>query len=190
MKKIIVLFIPLVTVLITSISAQEEGSNDMDAWQEFMNPGPMHEILAQRVGEWKAEVKMWMDPSQPPTLSEAKTICEPMLGGRYFKATHTGNMMGMPYEGYEINGYDNLKKEFFNVWIDNMGTGVMMNYGSYDETNNTLNYNGLMTGPTGDDMEVRMTVKLIDNNNSIFEMFADMDGQEVKWMEIKYIRTK
>jgi hypothetical protein len=174
--------------------AQEEGEAMdpamMQAWQESMTPGPMHEMLANKVGEWTAEVTMWMDPSQPPTTSEATTVCEAILGGRYFKSTHTGNMMGMPFEGFEISGYDNVKKKFFNVWIDNMGTGIMMTEGSYDETSKTLTLTGQMADPMGTDMNVREVIKVIDKDHSTFEMYIDMGDEEMKNMEIQYTRVK
>ena len=195
MKKLFaLLFVLLVAVSTNILRAQDEGEEMdpamMKAWQESMTPGPMHEMLASRVGTWKAEVKMWMDPSQPPTTSEATTVCEAMLGGRYFKSTHTGMMMGMPFEGFEISGYDNVKKEFFNVWMDNMGTGIMVSTGTYDEATKTLTFTGKMTEPMGTEMSVREVVKATDNDHSTFEMYMDMGGKEIKNMEINYTRVK
>jgi len=195
MKKLFaLLFVFLLAISTNVLLAQEEGEEMdpamMKAWQESMTPGPMHEMLASRVGTWKAEVTMWMDPSQPPTTSEATTVCESMLGGRYFKSTHSGMMMGMPFEGFEISGYDNVKKKFFNVWIDNMGTGMMVSEGTYDEATKTLTYTGQMTEPMGTEMNVREVVKHTDNDHSTFEMYVDMGGKEVKNMEIKYTRIK
>jgi len=194
MKNFLVLFsFLLFFVSLNSAFAQDENAaNDemMKAWQESMTPGPMHEMLASGVGEWKAEVTMWMDPNQPPSTSEATTVIESMLGGRYFKATHTGMMMGMPFEGFEISGYDNVKKKFFNVWIDNMGTGMMVSEGTYDEATKTLTYTGQMTDPMGTDMNVREVIKKTDKDHSTFEMYVDMGGKEMKNMEIKYTRVK
>ena len=195
MKKLFaLLFVLGMMMLSTNLLAQdEEAGMDpamMEAWMQSMTPGPMHEMLAHRVGNWTAEVKMWMDPSQPPTTSQATTVCEAMLGGRYFKSIHTGDMMGMPFEGFEISGYDNVKKQFFTIWIDNMGTGIMMSTGSYDEASKTLTLTGQMTEPMGSEMMVREVIKIIDNDHSTFEMYVDMGGQEVKNMEISYTRVK
>ena len=190
----VLLFVLLIGISSNNLFAQdEEAGMDpamMQAWQESMTPGPMHELLANRVGKWTAEVKMWMDPSQPPTTSQATTVCEPMLGGRYFKSVHTGDMMGMPFEGFEISGYDNVKKEFFTIWMDNMGTGIMVSTGSYDEASGTFTFTGQMTEPMGTEMNVREVIKVIDNDHSTFEMYVDMGGQEVKNMEINYTRVK
>ena len=195
MKKLFaLLFVFLLAISSNVLLAQEEnGEMDpamMKAWQESMTPGPMHEMLAHRVGEWKAEVTMWMDPAKPPETSEAKTVTEAILGGRYFKSTHTGMMMGMPFEGYEISGYDNVKKKFFNVWLDNMGTGIMVSEGTYDDASKTLTFTGQMTEPMGNTMNVREVVKDMDNDNSTFEMYVEQGGKEMKSMEIKYTRVK
>jgi hypothetical protein len=198
MKRLILVSGLLFLLFFSFISfAQDDQSSGMDqqammeAWQKSMTPGPMHELLANRVGEWKGEVTMWMDPNQPPSTMEAKTVCESMLGGRYFKSTHTGMMMGMPFEGFEINGYDNVKQKFFDFWIDNMGTGMMTSEGTYDEATKTFTYNGMMTDPiTAADTNVKEVIKVIDDDNAMLEMYVDQGGQEVKTMEIKYTRTK
>jgi len=195
MKKLFALLFVFLLANSASLLFAQEDETGMDpemmkAWQESMTPGPMHEMLANRVGEWKAEVTMWMDPSQPPETSEATTVTESMLGGRYFKSTHTGMMMGEPFEGFEISGYDNVKKEFFNVWMDNMGTGIMVSTGTYDEATNTLTFTGEMTDPMGNVMNTREVIVPGDKDHSTFEMYVDMGGNEIKTMEIKYTRVK
>jgi hypothetical protein len=195
MKKLFVLMMAMLFAFSFNLLAQDENASMneemMKAWQESMTPGPMHEMLAHKVGEWKAEVTTWMDPSQPPTVSAATTVCESMLGGRYFKSSHKGDMMGMPFEGFELSGYDNIKKKFFSVWMDNMGTGIMTTEGTYDEATKTINLTGTMMDPMGNDMKVREVVKVIDNDNTMFEMYMEESGKpEMKWMEIKYTRVK
>ena len=199
MKNLFYPFLILVVLTISAFSfAQEEGEMGgmdqqamMEAWQKSMTPGPMHELLARQVGEWKGNVSMWMDPSQPPTTTEGTTVCKSILGGRYFTSTHTSTMMGMPFEGIELNGYDNVNEEFFNTWIDNFGTGIMYLKGSYDEASKTFTYNGTMTDPmTGTDMNVKEVVNIVDNDNTKFEMYIVQGEQEFKTMEINYTRVK
>ena len=33
-------------------------------------------------------------------------------------------MMGQPFSGVGIDGYDNLRKKYVTTWIDTMGTGI------------------------------------------------------------------
>ena len=198
MKKLFYPFLTLLILIISSFSfAQEEGEMGgmdqqamMEAWQKSMTPGPMHEMLASRVGEWKSEVTMWMDPSQPPTTSVGTSVTESLLGGRYFRTTHTGNFMGMDMTGIELGGYDNVKKEFFSTWIDNFGTGIMYLTGSYDEATKTFTFTGPTVDPMGNEYNVRETVQIVDNDTHLFEMYMDQGGQEFKSMEIKFTRIK
>ena len=95
----------------------------------------------------------------------------------------------MPFEGVSILGYDNAKKVFQSTWIDNFGTGITNMTGAWDQATNTVNFTGTSLDPmTGNDMNIRQTFKIIDDNNQIIEMFSTMGGKEIKTMEIKMTR--
>ncbi|RJP62222.1 MAG: DUF1579 domain-containing protein [Ignavibacteriales bacterium] len=189
MKKFPGIFV-LFICLVSSVSVFAQDQDMMKAWQDYMTPGEMHKILANNIGEWTAEITMWMDPSQPPTKSEGTSVTEALLDGRYFQTKYTGMIMGMPMNGISLEGYDNAKKTFFSTWIDNMGTGIMLLEGTYDEASKTINYKGTSTDPTGKEVKVREVVKIIDKDNTLFEMYTEQDGKETKSMEIKYTRKK
>lgn len=162
----------------------------MKAWQEVMTPGEEHKMLEGVVGEWEGDISMWMDPSQPPQNYKGTSTYKTILGGRYIEGIYTGSMMGMPFEGRDINGYDKAKKVYFTFWIDNMGTGTMYLEGTYDKNTNSLNYSGETVDPMGNKMKVREVIKMIDKDHSTFEMYMDMGQGEMKSMEIKYTRKK
>ena len=168
-----------------------QSPEEMKAWEASMTPGPQHELLASMNGDWNAKVKLWMDPSQPPTESDATTKNEMVMNGLYQRSTHTGTMMGMPFQGEAITGYDNPKKKFVSTWIDNMGSGIMMMEGNYDEKSKSMILIGTMTDPmTGNDMKVKEVMTLNSADKHTFEMFMMMDGSEMKTMEIVYTRMK
>lgn len=191
MRNIISFLLVLCFVFLSGhISAQDDQQAMMEAWQKYMTPGPMHELLAKRVGEWKSEMKMWMDPSQPPTTSEGSAVCEALLGGRYFQTKHESTFMGMPFTGEEVTGFDNAKKKFFSTWIDNMGTGIMLLEGPYDEATKTITLTGNVTDAMGKEVPIREVIKHIDDDNTFFEMYNTVNGKEFKSMEIKLSRKK
>ncbi len=194
MKKFIVFSAFLFLILYCApISAQDENyQEEMNkAWTEYMTPGPMHELLSRGTGEWASEIKMWMDPSQPPTVTSGTSEVKTILGGRYFEGTHTSDFNGMEMKGKEISGYDNAKKKFFSTWIDNFGTGVMYLEGTYDEGTSTFTYTGNSVDPmTGKDVPVKETIKRIDEDHSHMEMFMTDNGEEFKTMEIDFTRKK
>ena len=178
-------------ILIFSISTQLFAQTDaeMKAWMAYMTPGSVHEMLAKSNGEWTGDITMWMSPDAPPTKSTGTSVNSMILGGRYQQSNYTGNMMGMPFEGISVLGYDNSKKKFINSWVDNMGTGMMILEGDWDDATKTVNFKGKQTDPmTGNDMDVRETFQIIDDNNQKMEMFMTQNGNEMKTMEILFKR--
>lgn len=194
MKKFIaVCSLLFLLVFCFSTFAQDEKNKEemMKAWQDYMTPGQMHEMLAKGVGEWTAKIKMWEDPSKPPTESIGTSEVKSILGGRYFEGTYKGTYNGMEFNGKTVNGYDNAKKKFFNTWIDNFGTGIMYLEGTYDEGNNLFTFTGTEVDPmSGKDIPVRETFKNVDADHQHMEMFMTDKDQEFKTMEIDYTRTK
>ena len=163
------------------------------AWENYMTPGSMHKLLAEVVGKWDGEITTWMGPNMPAS-EPAKLTAEMnmLLGGRYLESVYKGNMMGMPFEGMSIVGYDNARKVFVSSWIDNMGSGIMNMEGTWDAAVQTINLKGTGTDPmSGNSMPVRETFKIVDDNTQVMEMFVPgPDGKEFKTMEIKFTRHK
>jgi len=181
----------LISFLMSSsaLLAQEEMSAEQKAWMEYMTPGPMHEMMAKAVGDWKSKNTFWMDPAGEPMVSEGTATFEMILGGRYLKSTHKGETMGMPMEGINIQCYDNATKEFTATWIDNMGTGISVSKGTYDEATKTINFTGTMVDPmSGKELDYRQTIQLPDDNHQVIEMFMNSNGKEYKSMMVELTR--
>jgi len=167
----------------------ENQAAEMQVWMDYMTPGPMHEMLAKSVGDWKTISKFWMDPSGEPMATEGSGITEMILGGRYQKSTHKSSMMGMETEGIYLIGYDNATEEFTSIWIDNIGTGTAIAKGRYDEGTNSITMNGTMVDPMSkQEMNIRVVLKYLDNDNNLMEMYVLYNGEEFKSMEIEFVR--
>lgn len=182
-----IIFAILFLVLNSQIFAQT--AEEMKAWMEYSTPGPVHEMLSKSDGEWNADITFWMAPGAPPQTASGTCVNKMILGGRYQQSNHSGIMMGMPFEGMMILGFDNIKKVLQSTWVDNMGTGIMNMTGTWDNASNSATFTGSMTDPmTGKDCQVREVFKIIDNNNQVLEMYDNKTGTETKTMEIKYTR--
>lgn len=163
----------------------------MKAWMDYMTPGETHKMLASQSGNWTSEVKMWMDPAAPPTVSKSKDVYRMILGGRYQECKHTGSFNGQPFEGISTLAYDNARKKFISSWIDNMGTGLMVMEGDYDPATKTLSLKGDMVDPTtGKNCKVREVVTFVDDKTMTMEMYNNPSGmdKEFKAMEIKSVK--
>jgi len=170
-----------------SVSAQRE--EDLRAMMTYMNPGVMHKVLENEVGEWIGKGTIWTQPGASPVSMATETKNEMILGGRYLQGKNSGSFMGMLFEGIGTTAYDNAKKIFLNTWIDNMGTGMLYMEGAWDEANKTINYTGKIVDPvSGKDIPVREKMVFVDANTEQMEMYTTLNGQEYKNMEVTYTR--
>ena len=172
--------------------AMPDSATMMKNWQDYMTPGDVHKMMAKWDGTWNGEVTMWMYPGAPEQKSTSTTVNKMIMNGLYQQNVHTGTMMGMPFNGIGTLAYDIHKKEFMSTWIDNMGSGIMMLKGTWDDATKTITFKGKTTDPgTKSDMDVKETFTVIDDNTQEMKMFMPMpDGKEFQTMNIKFTRKK
>lgn len=165
----------------------------MDAWVKAATPGPQHAQLAEHfVGTWNTKQTMWMDPSAPPMVETGKSVDTAVLGGRQIQTQFTSQFMGQPFTGIGLTGYDNVRGKYTASWVDNMSTGLMTSEGDYDPATKTYTFIGTMADPMHDGapITVRETVRIIDADHHVMEMFEPRDGEQVRTMQIEYTRAK
>ncbi|MDX1440363.1 MAG: DUF1579 domain-containing protein [Rubricoccaceae bacterium] len=165
--------------------AQEEM--DMEAMMAMTQPDEKHEFLHAFVGEWDYQSTMWPAPGAPPIESEGTANIEMNLGGRYLMGTHTGNMMGMPFEGRAVTGYDKASGRYLSTWIDNFGTGIMMFEGQVEDGKLVLvaNYDNPMTGVT----EEHKMVQWAEGDTYTMEYYATPEGGE-ETLSMRIVSTR
>jgi hypothetical protein len=169
----------------------------MKKCQEFATPGDDHKRLEPLVGKWEFSTSWRMSPDAPADVSKGKAEYKWIFDGRYLQQECTGEpceaMGGMILKGLGVTGYDNMRKQYFCSWFDNMGTGVMMGYGTADASGKVITMEGDFSNPmTGNQHEKWRTITRIESpDKHIFEMYGpDPSGKEFKCMEITYTRAK
>ena len=166
----------------------------MKNWMAYSTPGDVHKMLAKSNGAWTSEISMWEKPDGPVMKATGTMNNKMIMGGRYQVSNFSGNMMGMPFEGMSIMGYDNATKKFSSSWIDTWSTGIGNMSGTWDEATKSLT----LTGKTpdicrpGKECTMREVYKVVDENTHIMEMYGPdpKTGKEMKMMEIKFTRKK
>lgn len=157
-----------------------QTAEEQKAWMAFMTPGQEQSMLAKSSGNWSEEIAMYSDPNSAPMKAKATCTNEMILGGRYQKSTSKGDMMGMPFEGMNIVGYDNARKVWVSSWIDNLGTSITYSEGTYDSNKKALIFNGKMTEPSGKATDFKQVFTMIDDDHQKIEMFSMMDERILK----------
>lgn len=165
----------------------------MKKWMEFASPKAEHEMLNKMAGEWDYKMTFWMGPNQPPQEATGTCVDKVINGGRAVSSTMNGQMMGMPYEGFGVSGYDNFNKVYWTTWTDNMTTGMMYMEGTSTDGGKTVVYNTTMDEPMMDvkDKPVRFVSKWISDDEHVLESWDEVGTpHEFKAFEIKYTRKK
>jgi len=163
----------------------------MDKMAKAATPGAPHAMLAKMAGEWTATIKYQMDPSQPWQTATGASVVTVLMDGRYIQESNTSVMMGQPFSGMGVTGYDNVIGKYVSTWIDNMGTGIMTSTGTADASGKVIHWSGVMSDPvTGKAQKERMVTTLTDDNHHTLDMYSTPPGakKEMKTMTIEYVR--
>jgi len=163
----------------------------MELWKQAATPGEPHKLFASLVGSWTTSTKEWMEPGKPPTESTGTAEMKMLLDGRFLYQEYNSQMMGQPFSGIGIDGYDNMTKKYVTAWIDTMGTGIFIMEGTASVDSKTITLKGSHPEPGGGKMSHRAVWKIIDQNNQTFDMYGTHHGQkEMKVLEITYTRKE
>lgn len=152
-------------------------------------PGPAHKALDALVGNWKVEVKCWMEPGSPPNVSPGTAKVRWTMNGRFVEEDFQGEMMGRKFNGRSLMGYDNTKQTFNSVWVDDLHTSMFTSEGRGENGNKVITLEGKSTcAATGRrDIAMKQVWRVISPEKHVFEMFDGSKGN-AKTLEVTYIR--
>jgi hypothetical protein len=162
----------------------------MEAYMQAGTPGAPHEALAATAGTYDTVVKSWHEPGGEP-MEETGTATRTMaLDGRVMVEDFSGSMMGMPFTGHGMTGYDNVTGEYWSTWMDSMSTGLMVSHGTCEDGFDSCTFVGSWNDPVKKaPVEARMTMHWTSPTTEVFEMYGPApDGSELKMMEITYTK--
>jgi len=166
-------------------AAEEPAAKKAPSQEEMMAamtkaaaPGPEHEKLKMLAGKFNAEVTA-MDPTGKEEKSTGMMTNEMVLGDRYVMQTYDGTMMGKPFKGGGLIGYDNMKKKYTMLWVDEMSTQMMMSEGTMDESAKTITTSGTFDCPMdGAKHTMRQVVTLSDAD--LLSLQPDADARTAR----------
>jgi hypothetical protein len=161
----------------------------METYSKAAAPGPAHRMLEKMAGRWTTLTKQWMEPGKPPVESTGTSEQKMLFGGRYLHQEFSGDMMGTPFTGIGLTGYDNQKQRYVSTWIDSMSTAIFFFEGSGDPEERTITQVCRYEDPVRGPMKLRSVTRIVDDLTHQFEMYGtDKSDIEQKMMEITYLR--
>jgi hypothetical protein len=155
--------------------------------EDAAKPGPVHERLAKRAGEYTTATKFTMAPGAQPVETTGTAKLKVVLGGRFLHEENAGSMMGQAYEGGRLWGYNNGTKLYEAVWTYTNSTSMLTMTGKSDDGGKTVIYKGSYDEGGGPE-RLTITVKEIDADRFSIEIKGE--GEDAAVMESLYTRKK
>ena len=187
-------FVLLISSSVVAVAQETKTEEQMmeEAYMKYAMPDENHEFLKKFAGTWEVESKMWIKPGTEPSVTKLSSEGKMILGGRYLYSVFKGTMMGQPFKGIQIVGYDKFEKKYRSFWIDTTSTPFFLTSGNLDESGKVLTETGLwpdfMTGGTS---KVKMVTKVLSDDKIVWEMYMiGPDGKKFKSMENTGTRKK
>lgn len=160
--------------------------DQMAAFAEMAALAPEHRHLEAFIGQWDAEVKMWMGPGDPQ-VTRGVMVNTPILGGRFIEQKYQGH--GYDFQGSGLWGYNKSSGKFEGLWIDTCSTMMQTDTGDYDSRTRTFTMLSRMTCPEMGEMTRKSLIKVHGPDRHVMEMYVCAPGApESKCMEITYMR--
>jgi hypothetical protein len=159
--------------------------------QEPPKPTPHHTALKAAEGTWDAVVKMHLGPGKPPAESKGVEVNTVGLGGFWLVSEFKGEMMGAPFEGRGLFGYDPAKRKHVGTWVDSMSTWQAVTTGACKDGCREVTSTFQGPGMDGKPTTYREVSRQVDADHRTMAMqLKGPDGTWVPMMEIAYTRRK
>jgi hypothetical protein len=193
MKRTIILLAAWLAVVPALAQEKQPDTEQQKAMELFMKAGAVtenHEFLKKYAGFWDCQVKGWMAPGQPPTISRGTFQGEMRLDGRFLFMDFKGEMFGQPFNGLQIVGFDNMQQKYVSLWIDNTSTMMFMTMGTRQD--NVISESGLWPDPvSGSELPMKARTTWVGADEYLYEQFmVQPDQSEFKSMEMSCKRRK
>jgi hypothetical protein len=165
-----------------------EQKAEMEAYMKAGTPGEPHRMLAAGVGTYDVVVKSYGDPDAPPMVDKGTAVRTLDLDGRIVVERMNCTMMGMPFTGTGMTGFDNVSGKYWATWTDSMSTGIMLSEGTCD-AQHACTFVGSWNDPVKGRVTSRMVSRRVSPGVETFEMYSvGKDGKETRMMEMTYTR--
>ncbi|TAJ17636.1 MAG: DUF1579 domain-containing protein [Planctomycetota bacterium] len=181
--------IALLTSLAACGSAPAESKNssvavsDAAMQEPTFEPSPEHAIIMRTAGTWDVVVDAQGQKSKAVQVMKS-------VGGFWVAGTWDGEMMGAPFQGHMISGYDPTLKVFTGVWVDSMSPALFHSAGTWDAATNTMHAT-IRGTVAGQEMVMKeVTTHPDDNHYKTTMSMVGADGVEMTVMVFDATRRK
>ncbi len=148
-------------------------------------PSAQHALLAAGIGDWNVTCTTLV-PGQPAVEEKCAERVLPICDGKWFWSDFTGSMMGQPFEGHSLMGYDEGSKQYVSFWIDSYTATHSRTDGTYDAATKQWTFAG-ECDMGGKPAKIHQVYAQKDADTRDLQMtFESADGKQE--MKLHYVR--
>jgi len=175
---------------LVAVSAAAFAAVRMQDAPGLPKPGKEHEFLKKFEGTWTTKETM-TGPDGKAIVSEGSQVATLACGGLWLILDHKSSMMGQPFTGHGVMGYDLDKKKYTGVWVDNF-IDYVMTYQDGKLEGNTLSWwCEAKDCSTGKWEKAKMSHEVKDADHTVLKMIMKgPDGKDCEGMSIEFTRKK
>ncbi len=170
------------------------GSGTTRSLQEndrALRPGQEHLLLERDVGVWDATIQVAVEPGAPPEITNGVETNTLAAGGLWLISEFKTRLLGQPFEGRGILGYDLTKRKYVRIWVDSTQPYFWPAEGDYDPETDTLTLWMAATDTEGETVRWRAETVWKDQDTRTFTMYLPGgEATEAAAMKIIYKRRK
>lgn len=172
------------------LAAQDTAGDAPQGAMQMPAPQKEHEWLEQFVGDWDAEVELFVQPGEPPQKAVGSERVR-SIGGFWILTEYRGAFMDQPFQGCLTLGYDPQRKKYIGTWIDSAGSHLWQYEGAVDAAGKTLTLEA--EGPChespGELSRFRHVAEFNSRDRRTYTAFIQGDdGEWARMMRINYRR--
>ena len=166
-----------------------EQKAEMEAYLKAGTPGAEHQWLASTTGTYSVVSRSWSAPGSAPSEDKGTAKRSMSLDGRVLVEEFSGAMMGAPFRGQGMMGFDNVSGKYWSTWLDTMSTGLFVSQGSCS-AQKQCTFTGTWNDPVSKQpVTSRVVTRWTSLTTESFEMWMkDKQGKEYKSMEMTYTK--
>ena len=177
------LVVAVLTLASAAANAQETAAS--------ASPGPAHQQLIKRIGNYKTSTKFAMQAGGPATESSGTAKITAALGGRFLLEENSGTFMGEASAGLRLMGYNNATNQYEACWTYTMSTAILTLAGTSSDNGKTINLKGSFTGEGGARQTLKVITRQLDADHFVVELIGETpDGKDGPVLSTTYTRIK
>ncbi|MBU0716653.1 MAG: DUF1579 domain-containing protein [Planctomycetes bacterium] len=142
-------------------------------------------------GDYEQKVKWWAAPDTEAREFKSRSATAWELDGRVMTQVVKGQWLGVDFEGLGQISYNRITDEYVLVWMDTMHPEVSVSRGTFDQSNDTLTFEGGLFDPIESKVrKIRIVIGIVGKSGEAHVEVYDVTAPETefKFLELESTR--